>query len=185
MAIMKRITIAGNSGAGKSTFAEQLGVYSKIPVYHVDLIQFRPGWQKTPEATFMLVHNAWLTQPTWIIEGVGNWKPLKQRFEAADTIIYFDFPVEYCLQKAQERLEQDKISPNPFVPENSPYEAKADKLEEVISFFQKEWRPKILALMENLREGRSLFVFTQPEDLENFLLENFLTEPPMQEITIS
>lgn len=168
---MQRITICGNSGSGKSTFAEKLSKCNGLPVFHLDLIQFKPGWQKTPENEFIQKHNEWLAQPNWIIEGVGDWQPLKKRFEAADTIIYLDFPVEYCLQKAQERLEKDKISPNPFTPANSPYVAKAGKQEEVIKFFQKEWRPKILALMESLREGRNLFVFTQPEALEEFLAE--------------
>jgi adenylate kinase family enzyme len=174
MAIMQRIAICGNSGSGKSTFAEELGSVSGLPVLHLDLLQFQPGWKKTPEAEFDKIHNGWLQKPDWIIEGVGDWQPLKKRFEAADTIIYLDFPIEYCLQKAQERLEKDCISPNPFVPENSPYAAKADKQEEVIRFFQKEWRPKILRLMESLHEGRNLFVLTEPEALDDFLTENFL-----------
>ena len=132
---MQRITIAGNSGAGKSTFAELLSKSTGIPVYHLDLIQFKPGWQKTPGKEFNQIHNSWLTKPNWIIEGVGPWEGLKQRFETADTIIYLDFPEDYCLQKAQERLEKDRISPNPFVPPNSPYAAKEDKQEEVIRFF--------------------------------------------------
>ncbi|MBK0404218.1 hypothetical protein I5M27_14575 [Adhaeribacter sp. BT258] len=173
MAIMQRITICGNSASGKSTFSEQLATVSGLPVYHLDLIQFQPGWQKTPEREFAAIHNQWLAQPNWIIDGVGDWEPLKQRFEAADTILYLDFPVEYCLQRAQERLKKDKISPDPFVPENSPYEAKADQQEKVIKFFQQEWRPKILRLMASLREGRNLFVFTQPQMLEDFLAENF------------
>ena len=168
---MQRITIAGNSGAGKSTFAERLSTTTKIPVYHLDLIQFKPGWQKAPEQEFYQLHTEWLTKPSWIIEGVGPWKELKQRFETADTIIYLDFPEEYCLQKARERTEKDKITPNPFVPPNSPYAAKEDKQEEVIRFFQREWRPKILHLMDNLAVGRNLFVFVQPEGLDNFLAE--------------
>ena len=171
---MQRITICGNSGSGKSTFSEKLATVSGLPVYHIDLLQFQPGWRKTPAEEFAKVHNEWLAKPNWIIEGVGDWHPLKKRFEASDTIIYFDFPVEYCLQNAQERLEKDKISPNPYIPANSPYAAKADKQEEVIQFFQKEWRPKILVLMESLREGRNLFVLTEPEALNNFLAENFL-----------
>ena len=168
---MQRITICGNSGSGKSTFSEQFATVSGLPVFHIDLIQFKPGWQKTSEAEFEKVHGAWLAKPNWIIEGVGDWPFLKQRFEAADTIIYLDFPVEYCLQRAQERLEKDKILPNPFVPANSPYEAKKGKQEEVIKFFHEEWRPKILSLMDSLREGRNLLVFTQPESLEDFLAE--------------
>ena len=171
MAIMKRITIAGNSAAGKSTFAEKLGKATFLPVYHLDLIQFRPGWQKTPEPEFNAAHETWLNERAWIIEGVGPWAGLKKRFQAADTIIYLDFPKSYCLQNARERLEKDQIKPNPYVPPNSPYAAKADKQEEVIKFFQKEWRPKILRLMENLRGGRNLFVFTEPVALDDFLAE--------------
>lgn len=166
---MQRITICGNSGSGKSTFAEELSTVSGLPVFHVDLLQFRPGWQKTSEPEFNKTHQEWLQKPNWIIEGVGDWQPLKKRFEAADTIIYLDFPAEYCLQKAQERLEKDRISPNPFVPENSPYAAKAHKQEEVIKFFQQEWRPKILNLMESLKPQRNLFIFTQPKSLADFL----------------
>ena len=169
--MMQRITIAGNSGAGKSTFAELLSKSTGIPVFHLDLIQFKPGWKRTPGKEFDKLHNAWLEKPTWIIEGVGDWQPLRKRFEAADTIIYLDFPEAYCLQKAKERLEQDKISPNPFVPPNSPYAAKEDKQEEVIKFFQKEWRPKILNLLDSLAPGRNLFVFTRPEALDDFLAE--------------
>jgi adenylate kinase family enzyme len=174
MAIMQRITICGNSGSGKSTFAEELGKSSGLPVYHLDLIQFRPGWQKTPEPDFNKKHDNWLTQTCWIIEGVGNWKPLVKRFSAADTIIYLDFPVDYCLEMAQKRLGLDKISPNPYLPANCPYNAKTNKQEAVIRFFQQEWRPKILALMESLRENRNLYFFTRPEALQDFLAETKL-----------
>ena len=168
---MQRITIAGNSGSGKSTLSEELGVITRLPVYHLDLIQFKPGWKKTPEPEFDQKHENWLMQEQWLIEGVGPWKALKKRFAVADTIMYLDFTVEYCLQKAAERLEKDKKEPNPFVPPNSPYAAKADKQEEVIRFFHKEWRPKILALQEFLKTGRNTFVFTSPEAMEAFKLE--------------
>lgn len=177
MAIMQRITIAGNAGAGKSTFAEELGLVTGLPVLHLDLIQFQPGWHKTPAAEFTRQHDSWLQQPSWIIEGVGDWQPLKKRFATADTIIYLDFPVELCLQRAQLRQEEDEITPNPFLPKNSPYAAKADKMETVIRFFHKEWRPKILNLMDSLREGKNLFVFTKPETLQEFLTT--LKRPPV------
>lgn len=168
---MQRISICGNSGAGKSTFAQKLSQCSKLPVYHLDRVQFRPDWELTPEAEFNAIHQKWLAQPSWIIEGVGPWPALKSRFEAADTLIYLDFPPEYCVQMARKRLEEDRLAPNPFLPENAPYAAKADKQETVIHFFQREWRPKILKLLESLREDRNVFIFTQPDALEDFLQE--------------
>lgn len=168
---MERISVCGNSGAGKSTFTEELGAITRLPVCHLDLLQFKPGWQKTPELEFAAAHDRWLAQPRWIIEGVGDWKPLKKRFEAADTLLYLDFPEDLCLANALKRLEADRLQPNPFVPAHSPYAAKADKLEPVIRFFHREWRPRILALMESLRQGRNLYIFTEPAALTQFLAE--------------
>jgi len=168
---MNRITICGNSGSGKSTLAEELGKITGLPVHHLDMIQFQPGWKKTPEPEFNELHDAWLSEHTWIIEGVAHWKALRKRFEAADTIIYLDFPADYCLQKAKKRLDEDRFCPNPYLPENCSYIEKAHLQENVIRFFHKEWRPKILALMESLKENRNLYVFTKPEGLNEFLLE--------------
>lgn len=168
---MQHITICGNSGSGKSTFAQSLSKVTGLPVFHLDLIQFQPGWQKTPLPEFKQKHAAWLAEPLWIIEGVGPWQPLKKRFQAADTIIYLDFPVDFCLEMAQNRMEQDLLLPNQFLPENCRYAEKVKKQETVIRFFHREWRPKILALMDSLRENRNLFVITQPESLGDFLAE--------------
>ncbi|MDX5346618.1 MAG: hypothetical protein LPK19_05175 [Hymenobacteraceae bacterium] len=174
MAIIHKVTIAGNSGAGKSTLALQLGEKLQLPVFHIDKIQFKPGWELTPEEEFNRQQDVWLQQERWLIEGVGPWQALKQRFEASDTIIYLDYPVELCLQRAQQRLQQDLEQPSPFLPDNCPYAEKAEKQQEVIRFFQQEWRPKILALQQLLSNGRNCYVFKSEKALTEHLLTSFL-----------
>lgn len=166
---MERITICGNSGSGKSTLAVELGQILRLPVFHLDKIQFRPGWQLLPEPEFLQQQDEWLAQPRWIIEGVAHWQGLVKRFEAADTIIYLDFPEALCQERAQQRLAEDRHLPSPFLPPNCPYEAKAQQQQEVIRFFQWEWRPKILNLMYSLRSGRDLYQIRTEEKLEQLL----------------
>ncbi|MFZ0474158.1 MAG: topology modulation protein, partial [Halobacillus sp.] len=42
---MKRIMVMGiSAGAGKSTFARQLGDQLNISVFHLDVFYWKPGW---------------------------------------------------------------------------------------------------------------------------------------------
>lgn len=45
---MRRIAVIGNAGGGKSTLSRLLGDALALPVHHVDSIQYRPGWERTP-----------------------------------------------------------------------------------------------------------------------------------------
>ena len=90
---MERIAIIGNAGGGKSVLAHKLGVLLDLTVYQFDDLQWRPGWKQAPEDDIRDVHTGWLTQPGWIIDGWGSWEILGQRFEAADTILFVDFPI--------------------------------------------------------------------------------------------
>jgi len=48
MGVTMKIMIIGSGGAGKSTFARQLGSLSGLPVYHLDRYFWKPGWVATP-----------------------------------------------------------------------------------------------------------------------------------------
>jgi adenylate kinase family enzyme len=42
---MKRVAIFGNTGAGKSTLAKHLAELTRLPLYPIDIIQYRAGAQ--------------------------------------------------------------------------------------------------------------------------------------------
>lgn len=90
---MKKITIIGNGGAGKSTLALALGESTGIPVHHLDQLIWRPDWQAISELEFQRVHDQLVNEKSWIIEGVGYDSTIANRFDHSDAIIYLDFPI--------------------------------------------------------------------------------------------
>ncbi len=45
---VERVAVVGSGGAGKSTFARDLGRRTGIPVIHLDQHHWKPGWVETP-----------------------------------------------------------------------------------------------------------------------------------------
>ncbi len=48
----KKISVVGNSGAGKSTFSKELGKALKIEVYSIDKIYWLSGWKLRDQCSF-------------------------------------------------------------------------------------------------------------------------------------
>src|SRR5437868_585603 len=84
---MRRIAVIGNAGGGKTTMCRKLSDALNIPVHHVDLIQWQPGWQRTSAEVFTSAHEKILAEDRWIIDGFGPMETIAKRFSVADTII--------------------------------------------------------------------------------------------------
>jgi len=69
---MKRVAVFGNAGGGKSTLARRLAELTGLPLYVVDMMQFRAGGAKVPQEEFLQAHADLLRRDEWIIDGFGN-----------------------------------------------------------------------------------------------------------------
>jgi adenylate kinase family enzyme len=90
---MKRVAVFGNAGGGKSTVARSLAEMSGLPLYVIDLMQFREGGARVPEQDFEQAHADLLRSDEWIIDGFGNTALAWERFTLADTLVYVDLPL--------------------------------------------------------------------------------------------
>src|SRR5690606_21707815 len=90
---MTRIAIIGNAGGGKSTLARKLRDALRLPLHSVDQLQWRPGWQRTPEDEFVATHTELIAGARWIIDGWGDFAAIGARFDRSDTIVLIDFPI--------------------------------------------------------------------------------------------
>ena len=90
---MKKVAVFGNAGGGKSTLAKRLAELTHIPLYPLDMIQYRVGGAEVSLDEYSKAHAQLLTQDAWIIEGYGSRESARQRFAAADTLVYIDLPL--------------------------------------------------------------------------------------------
>ena len=84
---MRKIIIIGSGGSGKSTLARKLGEMTRIPVFHLDALYWKPGWVPTPREEWNARVKALVNQDQWIIDG-NYGGTLNIRMTEADTIIF-------------------------------------------------------------------------------------------------
>ena len=53
---MKKVAVFGNAGGGKSTLARRLAELTGLPLYVIDMMQFRAGGAKVPHDVFLRPH---------------------------------------------------------------------------------------------------------------------------------
>jgi adenylate kinase family enzyme len=100
---MRRVLIVGNSGGGKSTLARRLGEKLRLPVVHLDVLYWKPGWVESDDTPFRADVTQALQGPAWICDGnfSGTWDI---RMPLADTIVWITQPRLVCLARAIWRM---------------------------------------------------------------------------------
>ena len=93
-----RIHITGNAGSGKSTCAKNIGDVLGVHVYGLDKVVWKEGWKKTPLHERKRLEEELVAKPQWIIEGVSSIAR-----QAADLIIFLDFPRGVCYLRCVKR----------------------------------------------------------------------------------
>lgn len=88
-----KIAIVGNSGGGKTILSRKLSEFYKIPVTHIDSIQFLPGMVVRPLDETRKILKEITLQENWLIDGFGPLDLLEERFLMADKIIFIDLPL--------------------------------------------------------------------------------------------
>jgi adenylate kinase family enzyme len=100
---MKRILVIGSGGAGKSTFAKELGAIVDLPVIHLDQVYWKPGWEKPSKQEWAARVERLIAQHEWIMDGnFGGTLP--QRIKRADAIILLDISRWVCLWRIAKRI---------------------------------------------------------------------------------
>ena len=99
---MRRVSIIGSGGAGKSTLARQLGEITGLPVIHLDRLFWKPDWTETPKDVWRRTVEDLVKGEEWIIDGnFGGTMDI--RLAASDTVIFLDFPRTLCTYRAVKR----------------------------------------------------------------------------------
>jgi adenylate kinase family enzyme len=114
----RRVVVTGLAGSGKSTFSLALAARTGLPVIHLDLHFWQPGWVEPSEPQWREAQRAVLAGDAWIAD--GNYREtLDLRVERADTVVVLDLPWWRCSGRALRRGFQMPAE----LPEGCPYSA--------------------------------------------------------------
>src|SRR5262245_56553122 len=97
--IGRRVLVTGMAGAGKSTFSRSLAAKTGLPVIHLDLHFWKPGWVAPSESEWREKQAGLLAGDAWIADGNYH-ETLDLRLERADTVVILDTPWWVCSGRA-------------------------------------------------------------------------------------
>ena len=97
--IGRRIIVTGLAGSGKSTMSLALGVRTGLPVIHLDLHFWKPGWTAPSVTEWRETQRRVLAGDAWIADGNYD-ETLDLRLERADTVVVLDMPWWLCARRA-------------------------------------------------------------------------------------
>src|SRR6204780_2270473 len=98
-ALGRRVIVTGLAGSGKSTLSLALAAKTGLPVIHLDLHFWKPGWVAPSETEWREKQCGVLAGNTWIADGNYD-ESLDLRLERADTVVFLDMPWWLCAGRA-------------------------------------------------------------------------------------
>ncbi len=99
ISVGNRIVVTGLAGAGKSTFSRALSAKTGLPLIHLDLHFWKPGWVAPSDDEWREKQQSLLAGDVWIAD--GNYQDtLELRLERADTVVFLDTPWWTCARRA-------------------------------------------------------------------------------------
>ena len=96
-----RIVVTGMAGAGKSTFSRTLSARTGLPLVHLDLHSWNPGWVRVPKDELLAKQRVLLAEARWIVD--SNDVDDDLLFECADTLVVLATPWWICSWRAFRR----------------------------------------------------------------------------------
>jgi len=160
----RKIIVIGCSGSGKSHFSNELSKRTNLPIYHLDMLYWKPNWVSTPREEFKKIINDVMDKDEWIIDGNYN-GTLEDRFRRAELVYFLDLPTEVCLDSEKERRGKRRSDLPDYLEEKEDPE-----FVEYIKRFKDEGRLRILSLIE-LYSKVSVITFKSRDEINSYLNE--------------
>ena len=162
--MFKKISVIGNSGAGKTTLSINLGKALNLPVTHIDSIQFTNNMQIRNLDETRTELNKITSQEQWIIDGYGPLDILEQRLLKSDVIVFIDFPIwRHYFWNLKRQIVNYAKDPSLLTIKHS------------LTVFKKMWkihkkmRPEIIKLLSSKYLHNKVQYIRSIKDLDNFV----------------
>lgn len=98
-AVGSRVVVIGLAGSGKSTLSRALAARTGVPLIHLDVYRWKPGWVEPSESEWRDKQRVLLSGHSWIADG-NDRESLELRLQRADTVIHLETPWWICAGRA-------------------------------------------------------------------------------------
>ena len=163
---MRKIVVIGSGGAGKSVLSRTLGEITQIPVYHLDALYWKPGWEPTRDEEWENLQGDLVQRDEWIIDGMYS-KSLNIRLTACDTIIFFDFPSWRTTYRVIKRGIRYHGKTRPDLTEGCPEKLTWEFLKFVWTF-RRNKRPSVIEKIRRFQD-KDLTTLRTPRDVTDLI----------------
>jgi len=169
---MKRIALFGKPGGGKSTLSKKIAFTLGIPLYPLDLIQYRPDGTTVSIEEYTASHLDVLKKDSWIIEGLGTLDSFWQRVDAADTLIYVDLPYWQHYWFTLKRLLKSPVVKPEGWPKGSSVLKGTFSSWRYLRRSPAFWTSDLLSKIKTRAEGKTIHHIRSIADLNTFVEKN-------------
>ncbi len=167
---MKRVIVIGCPGSGKSTFSIALAKATGLPLVHLDAIYHQEIWSSNPESKKLQWQEKILELvqgDQWIID--GNYKSTMQiRIEAADAIIFLDYPRYLSMWRTFVRRWKFRNKKRPDMPATWKEKISWNFMKLILNY-SRDQRPIILKQLELSKNNKKIHIITSPRMAQKFL----------------
>ena len=117
---MRRIIVIGSQGRGKTSLSRNLGRKLGLPVVHLDVLYWRPGWTPSDRPGFRTRVTQAIAGDAWVVDGSFSGLAFDLALARADTLIVIDRPRWLCQWRILWRSAFDRDTTRPDLPEGCP-----------------------------------------------------------------
>jgi hypothetical protein len=166
---VKRVAVFGNAGGGKSTLARRLAELTGLPLYAVDIMQYRAGSGKVPHEDYLSMHADILRRDAWIIDGYGCTASAWERFAVADTLVYVDLPlITHYMWVTRRLIKGLFVNPEGW-PDGSPMWSSTLEGYRVIPLCHRHLTPRYRQLVSEVASSKRVHHLRSPAEMQAFV----------------
>jgi len=169
---MKKITVFGKPGSGKSILSKKIAAATGIKLHALDSVVYKKNGEQVDRKTYDEEHEKILSSDCWIIDGFGPIESFNKRLEVADTLIYIDLPYIISYWLVTKRLLKGFVVRPEGWPDGSSVLKGTMESYRVLKLCPKFWNDSFMEKLEKISNDKSLYVIRSITELNSFVERN-------------
>ena len=170
---LRRISVVGTSGSGKTTFAKNLAQILNVKHIELDAINWLPDWVERPKEEFLNLVEKAAAADAWVFD--GNYTRTREIvWGRATAIVWLNYSFSRTFYRSVNRTTHRVLTGERIYSGNRETFSKAFMSRDSIllwvltTYYGKRRRYLKLLREDNLRE-KEIFIFQHPKQAKEFL----------------